>query len=109
MTLRDTDPPFIKVAREVPLWSILTALMVVMTQAAALYYGQAKVSDTLVAQAVLIKDLTAQVTQLSNDIAKTNLKTVEYEFKLGDLDRRMGDQDRRLRQVEVNQVDRGRH
>lgn len=100
MHVREEDQAqIVRVTRDVPLWSIISALVVVGVQAAALYYGQVRQTELLNTQSSTIKELTAQVQQLSVDITKSNLKAVEYDFRIGDLSRR-------VQQLETNSFNR---
>ncbi len=95
-TFEDTNPmhrrgdePFIKISREVPLWSIVTGLGGILLQAVLLYSNQLHQSDTLVAQALTIKEMAAQIGALSTQIGDANIKATGYEVRITELERRL--------------------
>lgn len=86
----------IRISRTVPVWAVITGLCFLVAQAVALQLGQSSqgekilnLSSSLREQTQTIKDLDAKVSNLSVDLTKANLKGVEYDFRLNDLDRRI--------------------
>lgn len=88
MSHRQGDPP-VKITREIPLWGLILAVVGIVGQAITLYYGQNRQGELIAQQNDLIRDLTVKVAALSESIQKVNLKNVEFEYKISDLDRRV--------------------
>ena len=80
--VREEDVPLLKVSREIPVWSLVTGIGLIILQAAGMFFTQLDHGKTLI-------KLEDRVTTLTAEITKTNMKTVEYDFRLGDIDRRL--------------------
>lgn len=78
---RAEDPP-VKIIRQIPLTWLFSLLAVVAGQAIALYYGQQE-------NAKLVATLVARVETLTEAINAKNLKDVEHDLNISDLQRRM--------------------
>jgi predicted RND superfamily exporter protein len=86
---RADDVTPVKITREIPLWGLVSAIGLFAAQAVALYYGQIALTKTQTEQTESIKQLTAEVKSLSNSIQANNVKDVEHDLKLNDLERRV--------------------
>lgn len=86
---RETDTGIIKITREVPLWSLASAIGLVALQAVGLYYRQDDLAKTQITQNESIRSLTAEVKSLGAAISAKDMKDLEHDYKIVDLDRRV--------------------
>lgn len=101
---RSDDTPLMKVNREIPVWSLVTCIALIILQAAGMFFTQLEHGKTLI-------KLENQVSTLTVEITKTNMKTVEYDFRLGDIDRRLARMEAQLAatnaaNIQANTTDR---
>lgn len=89
MHTRESDTAPIKVTREIPLWALVSALGAFAMQAVALYYGQIDLAKTQAAQTESIRNLTNEVRTLSAAIGAKDMKDLEHDYKIRDLDGRV--------------------
>lgn len=89
---RASDPALLKVSREIPLIWLVGIIAAGFGQAAIIYFNQQRQGELLVEiraeNRAATQDLGAKVTQLSNDIGVKNLKDVEHDLNIADLQRR---------------------
>jgi hypothetical protein len=97
--IRQEDGQLVRITREVPLWSIITAGVALTASAVALQLTQLQILEKVREQGETIRTLSVQVLQLSSDLTKANSKAEIADLRINDLDRR-------LRNIEVPQLAR---
>lgn len=90
MQHRATDRGPIHVGREIPLPWLIGAAGAVVAQAALIWLGQEKQADAIGRMTTTIAEQTKQIQSLSVQIGDKNLKDVEHDLKLADIERRLG-------------------
>lgn len=90
---RHEDPVGLKVSREIPLPWLIGIVGTVFLQAALVYYKQDVQADAIV-------KLTEQVKGLSSALSSKDLKDLEHDIRIADLQTRMTDVQARLSAVE---------
>lgn len=80
------DPP-IKIVREVPLWGLVTALALIAGQAISMFITQARQGDAQVALATQITAQTEQIKHLAQAVTSNNLKDMEHDMKIQQLEK----------------------
>ena len=91
---RHEDPVGLKVSREIPLPWLIGIVAAGFLQAALVYYKQD-------AQAEQIAKLIKEVQSLSSALGDKNLKDLEHDIKIADLQTRMADVQSRIASVEL--------
>lgn len=83
----------IRVVREIPLWGIVTLVTTgVMFGAGTFinqYYGQKELFSLVSMQTAKISELTDKLSRITTNIQTKDLKDLEHDIRLGDLNRRM--------------------
>jgi hypothetical protein len=86
---RNDDSGPIKVTREIPLWGILTVIGAIAGQGILLWAGQREQSINLGTIGEQIKAQSVEIQRLSVAVGSKDLKDVEHDIKLDDLQRRL--------------------
>lgn len=81
--------PILRIGREVPLWSIVSGLAVIVVQAVGLYVNQINLTNTIAVQADSIHTLSAQYAKLSTDVSTLGTSGLESKLKLEEMNRRL--------------------
>lgn len=84
---RQNDPP-VHIDRKIPLWGLLTALAIVAVQAVLMYIEQREQGVALRSIISTQSDTNKQLTEVAKELGNKNLKDVEHDLKLADLERR---------------------
>lgn len=93
--IRSTDDPVLaaRVRREVPLWGVLGGIFTVIAVSVNAWFQLQEQGKTLLrmetAQQAWQSSITAQLQELNGKLNATNLKDIEHDFKLKDLDSRL--------------------
>lgn len=108
MPLRDTDTIGLRVTRSVPIWSVLTALVVIVAQAVSLQLGQSRqgeliadANQKLLEQKGAISALAIKVELFSAALNDANLRTARIEYRLDDHDRRVNALERPMLETRI--------
>ena len=91
---RHEDPMGLKVSREIPLPWLIGIVAAGFLQAALVYYKQDAQADAIV-------KLTKEVQELKSVLNAKDLKDLEHDLKIADLQTRMADMQSRWASVEV--------
>lgn len=84
---RQSDPP-IHIDRKIPLWGLLGVLGIISLQAVLMYIEQREQGSTLRGIILNQTETNKQLTELAKELGNKNLKDVEHDLKLADLERR---------------------
>lgn len=89
--LDDTNPLYVK--REIPLWSIVLAVVSILVSTITLGYGVIKSINDLDSSFVSMRGelirLTGEVKELTTEINGKNLKDVEHDMRINNNERRL--------------------
>lgn len=86
---KEDDGQLLRVTREVPLWSIVSGLALVMGQAIGLYTNQMNLTNTIAVQADAIRTLSNQYAKMSADVSTLGFTGLKNQMKLEEFDRRL--------------------
>lgn len=86
---RATDPPIVKVTRDIPLPWLIGLVAAGIAQAVLMYAGQQRQAELIQDQSAKISSLTVQIQGLVEQVNKVNLANVGYEYRITDMDRRL--------------------
>lgn len=88
-TRREDEGQLLHVTREVPLWSIVSGLALVLGQAIGLYVNQMNLTTTIAVQADSIHTLSNQYAKMSADVSALGFTGLKNQMKLEEFDRRI--------------------
>jgi hypothetical protein len=86
---RDGDQPPVRIVREIPLWGLILAAVSLIGQAVLMWVGQEKQAEAIVRMSLQLGEQSRQINELSVQIGSKNLKDVEHDLKLADVERRL--------------------
>ena len=86
---RSSDNNPIKVDRTIPLWGILTVLGMGALQAVMMWNAQSRQADAIEALIGQVATANASINRLTVEIGSKNIKDVEHDMALKDLERRL--------------------
>ena len=82
MQHRHTDEPFVRVTREVPFPWLVGLVGMGIANAAVMYYKQSE-------QDKKMTDILTELRQITATVNQNNLKDVEHDLKIADIQRRL--------------------
>ena len=86
---RDSDPDRVRIVREIPMWGIWGVLGAGLLQAVLMWASQREQATAISALTEQVQAANASINRLTVEIGSKNLKDVEHDMALRDMERRL--------------------
>lgn len=93
----DGNSPPLRVAREIPLWGILSVLGMLGAQGVTMYYGQARLAEQMTDVRSSVRALTESSNSSREQQILMNARVAEVERRLTNLESRVFEMERKIK------------